>query len=47
MSKVTDKEVEAAAKVLEESGLMEYWPGAPALLVVRRMLEAARAVRVK
>lgn len=45
MSQVSDKEVEAAAKALEESGLMEYWPGAPALLVVRRMLEYARSAK--
>ena len=39
---ITPEMVEIAANVLEESGYMEYWPGAPALLLVRRMLKAAQ-----
>ncbi len=41
---ITPEMIEAAATVLEQSGLLEYWAGPPAKRVVKRMLCAALQV---
>ena len=40
-TKVTPEMIKQAALYLEESGLVEHWPGPPADLIVKGMLERA------
>lgn len=44
---ITAAMIKEAARVLEDSGLVEYWPGAAAELIVRDMLLAALRLSVQ